>query len=151
LSAVTEDMLRTYADSDGLGLAALVRKGELTPIELVETAVATIEKLNPQLNAVIHKLYEMGRSVASEVDLSAPFAGVPYLLKELRTRWKGAPVTGSSSYLRNVRDDSDTEVVKRIKAMGFVLVGKSNAPETAGRFQRTPSSTAPRSTRGERA
>jgi hypothetical protein len=41
---VTEDMLRTYADSDGLGLAALVRKGELTPIELVETAVATIEK-----------------------------------------------------------------------------------------------------------
>jgi hypothetical protein len=52
LSAVTEDMLRTYADSDGLALAALVRKGELTPIELVETAVATIEKLNPQLNAL---------------------------------------------------------------------------------------------------
>src|ERR1700680_3677577 len=72
-------MLRTYADSDGLGLAALVRKGELTPIELVETAVATIEKLNPQLNAIIHKLYEMGRSVANEVDPSAPFAGVPLL------------------------------------------------------------------------
>ena len=62
MSAVTEDMLRAYADSDGLGLAALVRKGELTPIELEETAVATIEKLNPQLNAVIRKLYEMGRS-----------------------------------------------------------------------------------------
>src|SRR5271155_4723690 len=108
-------MLRTYADSDGLGLAALVRKGELTPIELVETAVVVIEKLNPHLNAVINKLYDMGRSAAKGVDSNAPFAGVPYLLKELRTRWKDAPVTGSSYYLRNVRADSDTEVVKRIK------------------------------------
>ena len=151
LSAVTEDMLRTYADSDGLGLAALVRKGELTPIELVETAVATIEKLNPQLNAVIHKLYEMGRSVANEVDPSAPFAGVPFLLKELRTRWKGAPVTGSSHYLKDVRADSDTEVVKRIKAAGFLLVGKSNAPENGWSLKPNRSSTAPRSTLGERA
>jgi amidase len=138
LSAVTEDMLRTYADSDGLELAALVRKGELTPIELVETAVATIEKLNPQLNAVIHKLYDMGRSAAKEVDLNAPFAGVPYLLKELRTRWKGAPVTGSSYYLKDVRADSDTEVVKRIKAAGFLLVGKSNAPENGWSLSTEP-------------
>jgi amidase len=64
VSAVTQDMLRTYADSDGVGLAALVRKGELTPTELVEAAVATIEKVNPQLNAVISKLYDMGRSAA---------------------------------------------------------------------------------------
>src|ERR1700733_6679973 len=131
-------MLRTYADSDGLGLAALVRKGELTPIELVETAIATIEKLNPQLNAVIHKLYEMGRSVANEVDPSAPFAGVPFLLKELRTRWKGAPVTGSSHYLKDVRADSDTEVVKRIKAAGFLLVGKSNAPQNGWSLSTEP-------------
>ena len=129
MSSVTGDMLRAYADSDGLGLAALVRKGEVSPIELVETAVATVEKLNPQLNAVISKLYDMGRAAAHDVDRNAPFAGVPYLLKELRTRWKDAPVTGSSSYLRNVRADSDTEVVKRIKAAGFLLVGKSNAPE----------------------
>ncbi len=138
MSAVTQDMLRTYADSDGLGLAALVRKGELTPIELVETAVVTIEKLNPQLNAVINKLYDMGRSAAQEVDLEAPFAGVPYLLKELRTRWKGAPVTGSSFYLKNVRADSDTEVVKRIKAAGFLLVGKSNAPENGWSLSTEP-------------
>jgi amidase len=129
VSAVTQDMLRTYADSDGLGLAALVRRGELTSIELVETAVATIEKLNPHLNAVIHKLYDMGRLVADDIDVNAAFAGIPYLLKELRARWKGAPVTGSSYYLRNVRADSDTEVVRRIKAAGFLLVGKSNAPE----------------------
>jgi amidase len=135
---VTEDMLRTYADSDGLGLAALVRKGEVAPIELVETAVVAIEKINPQLNAVISKLYDMGRAAAKDVDLNAPFAGVPYLLKELRTKWKDAPVTGSSSYLRNVRADSDTEVVKRIKAAGFLLVGKSNAPENGWSLSTEP-------------
>jgi amidase len=90
------------------------------------------------LNAVIHKLYEMGRSAAKEVDPGAPFAGVPFLLKELRTRWKGAPVTGSSYYLRNVRADSDTEVVKRIKAAGFLLVGKSNAPENGWSLSTEP-------------
>lgn len=140
MSAVTQDMLRTYADSDGVGLAALVRKGELTPTELVEAAVATIEKVNPQLNAVISKLYDMGRSAATEVDLNAPFAGVPYLLKELRTKWKGAPVTGSSHYLKDVRADSDTEVVRRIKAAGFLLVGKSNAPENGWALSTDPSS-----------
>ena len=135
---MTEDMLRTYADSDGLGLAALVRKGEVAPIELVETAVVAIEKINPQLNAVISKLYDMGRAAAKDVDLNAPFAGVPYLLKELRTKWKDAPVTGSSSYLRNVRADSDTEVVKRTKAAGFLLVGKSNAPENGWSLSTEP-------------
>ena len=79
MRAVTEDMLRTYADNDGVGLAALVRKGEVAPIELVETAVVAIEKINPQLNAVISKLYDMGRAAAKDVDLNAPFAGVPYL------------------------------------------------------------------------
>jgi amidase len=138
LSAVTQDMLRTYAESDALGLAALVRKGELTPIELVEIAVVAIEKVNPQLNAVINKLYDMGRAAAQDVNPNAPFAGVPYLLKELRTRWKDAPVTGSSSYLKNVRADLDTEVVRRIKAAGFLLVGKSNAPENGWSLSTEP-------------
>src|ERR1700677_1284388 len=105
-------MLRTYADGDGLGLAALVRNGDLTASELVETAVVTFERLNPHLNAVIHKLYDMGRLAADNVDVNTPFAGVPYLLKELRTKWKGAPVTGSSQYLKDIRADSDTEVVR---------------------------------------
>ena len=70
--------------------------------------------------------------------MNAPFAGVPFLLKELRTKWKGAPVTGSSYYLRNVRANSDTEVVKRIKAAGFLLVGKSNAPENGWSLSTEP-------------
>ena len=129
MAAITESLLRTYAESDGLGLAQLVHKGEVAPIELVEAAVVTIEKLNPSLNAVIHKLYDMGRDAAASVDRESLFAGVPYLLKELATSWNGAPNTNSSYYLKDVVADFDAEVVTRLKRAGFLLVGKSNAPE----------------------
>ena len=135
---ITESLLRTYAESDGLGLAELVQKGEVAPIELVEAAVMTIEKFNPELNAVIHKLYDMGREAAQSVDLNARFAGVPFLLKELATSWKGAPNTNSSYYLKDVVADFDAEVVTRLKDAGFLLVGKSNAPENGWSISTEP-------------
>ncbi|PSJ55986.1 amidase [Kumtagia ephedrae] len=138
MPGVTESLLRTYADSDGLALAGLVRKGEVSPGELVEAAVATIEKLNPELNAVVHKLYDIGRMAAVAVDREAPFAGVPYLLKELATSWKGTPNTNSSVYLKDVVADFDAEVVTRIKKAGFLLVGKSNAPENGWSISTEP-------------
>ncbi|MEW9807093.1 amidase [Mesorhizobium marinum] len=136
--ATTDDLKRTYVDSDGLALAELVHKGEVQPIELVETAVSIIEELNPKLNAVIHKLYDMGRDAAKTVDRQATFAGVPYLLKELATSWKGAPNTNSCFYLKDVVSDSDAEVVTRLKAAGFLLVGKSNAPENGWSISTEP-------------
>jgi amidase len=129
MAAVSDDILRTYVESDGVALAQLVRNGEVTPAELVEAAVTVIERLNPRLNAVIHKLYEMGREAAVSVDRSALFAGVPYLLKELGTAWKGAPLTNSSFFLKDLVAADDFEVVRRLKKAGFLLVGKSNAPE----------------------
>lgn len=129
MSAVTESLLETYTETDALGLAELVHKGEVEPAELVEAAVTVIEKLNPELNAVIHRLYDMGRERAGKIDRKAPFAGVPYLLKELASSWEGAPLTNSCHYLKDVIADSDTVAVERIKASGLVLVGKSNAPE----------------------
>src|SRR4051812_35021415 len=127
--AVSEALIRTYVESDGVALAELVRKREVAPAELVEAAVTVIERLNPRLNAVIHKLYDFGRKAAAGVDRSALFAGVPYLLKELGTAWKGAPLTNSSYFLRDLVAADDFEVVKRLKKAGFLLVGKSNAPE----------------------
>ncbi|RUV35503.1 amidase, partial [Mesorhizobium sp. M7A.F.Ca.MR.228.00.0.0] len=111
-----------------LDLAALVKRGDVSPAELVEAAITLVERLNPALNAVIHRLYDMARAQAETVDTSAPFAGVPFLLKELASSWTGAPNTNSSFYLRDVVADFDTEVVRRMKAAGLVLVGKSNAP-----------------------
>ena len=127
--AITDSLLKTYADADGLELGGMVNRGDVSPSELVECAVTVIERLNPSLNAVIHKLYDMGRKAAETVDRSAPFAGVPYLLKELASSWEGAPTTNSSYYLKDLVATFDGEAVKRTKAAGFLLVGKSNAPE----------------------
>src|SRR5690242_570512 len=129
MAAVSKSLLETYTQSDALALAGLVKRGEVSPAELVEAAITTIERLNPQLNAVIHRLYDMARAQATTVDRDAPFAGVPYLLKELASSWTGAPLTNSCRYLKDFVADSDSEVVRRIKAAGLILVGKSNAPE----------------------
>ncbi|MFC3326538.1 amidase [Mesorhizobium cantuariense] len=129
MAAVTDSLLKTYAESDALDLAGLVRSGQVSPAELVEAAITLVERLNPALNAVIHRLYDMARAQAGTVDTSAPFAGVPFLLKELASSWTGAPNTNSCFYLKDVVADFDTEVVRRMKAAGLVLVGKSNAPE----------------------
>ena len=83
-----DDLARTYAAQDGLGLAALVATGEVAPREFVETAIAAIERLNPHLNAVVHELYDIGRAAAAAGPRQAPFAGVPYLVKELGTELK---------------------------------------------------------------
>ncbi|MEO4042197.1 amidase [Hoeflea sp. CAU 1731] len=138
MAPVTESLIREYSEADGLELGERVRKGEVSPEELVEAAIVNIEKLNPALNAVIHKLYDMGRAEAAAIDRQSPFAGVPYLLKELATAWEGAPNTNSSRYLKDVIADADAEVVKRIKKAGFVLVGKSNAPENGWSISTEP-------------
>jgi len=128
--SVTDDLVRLYADSDALALGALVRAGQVTAEELVETALLAIDRVNPQLNAVVHRLEDMARAqLASGVPRDAPFTGVPYLLKELASMWEGAPLTNSCAWLRGVRAPADSEATRRIKAAGFVLVGKCNAPE----------------------
>ena len=130
MTSVTDDLLRLYVESDALALGALVRKGEVSAAELVEAALTVIARDNPRLNAVVNRLDDMARAqVAAGVPSAAPFAGVPYLLKELASMWQGAPLTNSCSWLRDVRAPADSEAVRRIKAAGFVLVGKSNAPE----------------------
>ncbi|MGI6856438.1 amidase [Mesorhizobium sp. 1B3] len=138
MSAVSESLLQTYAESDALGLADLVRRGEASPAELVEAAITMIDRLDPQLNAVIHRLYDMARASAATVDRNAPFAGVPFLLKELATSWTGAPNTNSSYYLKDVVSDFDAEAVRRMKAAGLILVGKSNAPENGWSISTEP-------------
>ena len=130
MTIVTDDLFRTYHENDALGLAALVRKGEVTAAELVETALTVIEREDPKLNAVIHRLDDMARAqVASGLPSGAPFAGVPFLLKELASMWQGTPLTNSCAWMRGLRAPADSEATRRIKAAGFVLVGKSNAPE----------------------
>ncbi|WP_112321948.1 amidase [Oceanibium sediminis] len=124
------DIDTLYRTSDGVGLAGLVAKGDLAPIDLVEAGVRAIEELNPSLNAVIHKLYDMGREGAKNVvPGSGPLAGVPFLLKELASSWEGAPLTNASRFLKDQVAPADSEISRRLRAGGLLLLGKSNAPE----------------------
>lgn len=118
-----------YAKYDGLGLAELVRKTEVKPSELVEEAIRRIDQLNPQINAVIQKTYDLARE-AAEGDLpDGPFKGVPFLLKDLTITLAGVPTCNGSRFHRHFVPDHDSELVKRHKASGVIILGKTNTPE----------------------
>ena len=118
-----------YADYDGMGLAALVAKGDVAPIDLVEACVERIEAHNPTLNAVVHKAYDEARVVAQEPLPEGPFKGVPFLIKDLGLEVRGWPRTSASHFACVDADTRDSELVKRYRAAGVVLVGKTNTPE----------------------
>ena len=118
-----------YDKYDGLGLAALVSKKEVKPGELVEEAISRIEKINPSINAVIHKMYKQARK-AAEGDLpDGAFKGVPFLLKDLLTSYAGAPLSNGSRLFKDFVPDHDSELVKRFKEAGVIIIGKTNLPE----------------------
>ena len=118
-----------YSNYDGLGLAELVRKGEVEPGDLVEEAIDRIEKLNPQLNAVVYKLYDIGRAEIDSGLPTGPFRGVPFLLKDLLAAYAGVPMSSASRFFKDYVPDHDSEIVKRYKAAGLVTLGRTNAPE----------------------
>ncbi len=121
-----------YSRYDGLGLAGLVRRKEVQPAELVEQAIDGIERLNPTLNAVIHKMYDSARATARDATRGAidgPFAGVPYLVKDIFQALAGAPLTNGSRFLRDYVPGHDSEIIRRMKASGLIVLGKTNVPE----------------------
>ena len=125
---------------DALGLAELMRKRELAPTEVVETTISHIEKLNPSLNAVIHKMYDEARrvalvweqAIAADGAPNAPFCGVPFFLKDLLAEYKGAPFNEGCRALKDYVSKVDSELVTRQKAAGLVICGKTNTPEFGG-------------------
>lgn len=120
---------RDYDKYDGLGLAALVRRRKVKPVELVEEAVARIERYNPSLNAVIHKMYGPALEAADSALPQGPFRGVPFLLKDLIACFRGEPLTNSSRFFRDYVPDFDSELVSRYKNAGLIVIGKTNTPE----------------------
>ena len=121
--------LSDYNNCDGLGLAELVRNKEAKPSELVEEAISHVEKLNTQLNTVIHKMYDDAREAAESYLPDGPFKGVPFLLKDLVVAYAGTPTSSGSRFLKDFVPDHDSEIVRRFKAAGVVIVGKTNTPE----------------------
>jgi amidase len=118
-----------YDRHDALGLAELVRTRQVSAAELVETAIAHIEAINPRLNAVIHAMYDHARAAAAQPLPSGPFAGVPFLVKDLVSEVAGVPFNAGSHALHGYVPDHDSHLMARFRAAGLILVGKTNTPE----------------------
>ena len=118
-----------YRRHDGLGLAELVRTGQVSPLELVDEAIARIEALNPLLNAVVRPMFEQARAAAAGPLPDGPFRGVPFLLKDLLATVQGEPTSCGNRLLAAVPWPHDSELVRRFRAAGLVVVGKTNTPE----------------------
>jgi amidase len=118
------------AGLDGLGQAELVRLGEVTPQELVEAAIERVDRLNPVVNAVVTPLYDRAlAAVGAPTPASGPFAGVPYLLKDLIVEVAGTRFTEGSRFLRANVSTIDSALVTRLERAGLIILGKTNTPE----------------------
>jgi amidase len=118
-----------YSDYDGLGLAALVAKGDVSPRELVEAAIERIERHNPAINAVVHKAYDEARAAAEGPLPEGPFKGAPFLVKDLLIAVAGWPRTSGSRFCAGVVDDQDSGLMRRYRQSGVVPLGKTSCPE----------------------
>jgi amidase len=129
MATISSDLTRLYAESDALSLAALVQRGEVSALELTEVAISIIEALNPRLNAVVIKTFDLARTTAAAAPSEGRFAGVPFLLKDIGSMWAGTRMTAGMAYRKDLVCGYDSELARRIKAAGFVLLGRTNVPE----------------------
>jgi len=115
---------------DATAQAEKIRRGEVSPEDLLEQTIARIEKLNPALNAIVIPLFEKARREARSAPQSL-FRGVPYILKDLSLFSKGDPYVAGVAALKaaGYRSDHDSYFVERMRAAGFVLTGRANSPE----------------------
>jgi amidase len=119
-----------YGNLDGLALAELVRRGQVSPGELLEEAIARAERVNPRINAIVAPLYDQARREAAALPASdGPFRGLPLLLKDLDAALAGVPLTAASRYLANYRPARDATIVQRFRRAGAIVFGKTNLPE----------------------
>ena len=118
-----------YGRYDAVGLAALVRAGDVTPEALLDEALARTAAVNPQLNAVIHLMEGRAREAIAAGLPDGPFRGVPFLLKDLMTAYAGEPMRSGSRLFRDFVAPADEELTRRYKAAGLVIFGKTNTPE----------------------
>lgn len=122
-------MIGDYAAYDALGLAELIRTRRISAGELLETVLARIAAVNPRINAIVTPLYDQARAAVREGLPEGPFAGVPYVFKELVVSVMGAPTTSASRLFARNMPAADSEIVARCRRAGLVVIGKTNSSE----------------------
>jgi amidase len=118
-----------YERHDATGLAEMVRSRQVHPLELFEAAARRIEVLNPRLNAVVYPDLDRAREEAAGEPREGPFAGVPFLVKDLGAAVAGLPYTMSSRSRLGYVPQEDNEIVARYRRAGLIILGKTNTPE----------------------
>ena len=126
-SATADELMRM----DATDQASVVRNGQVAADELVEASILQIGKLNPMLNAVIHPMFEKANGQIAKVRSGAPFAGVPFLVKDILCHTAGDPYHMGMQFLRRLdhHETLDSFLASRFRAAGFVFVGKTNTSE----------------------
>ena len=117
-----------YGSYDGVGLAELVRRKQVTPKELLDEAIARTAKIDPQINAVVVKHYDYAERQIDNGLPDGPFIGVPFLLKDLDILEGTRTTSGASVYKDNVADHTST-LAQRFLNAGLTILGKSATPE----------------------
>jgi amidase len=117
-----------YGNYDGLGLADLVRRKQVTPRELLDEAIARTAEVDPQINAVVVKHYDYAARQIERGEPSGPFSGVPFLLKDLDILEGTRTTSGATLYKDNIADHTGT-LAQRFLNAGLTIFGKSSTPE----------------------
>ena len=118
-----------YASHDAVGLAALIRNGDVSAAEVLDAAIARTEAVDPLINAVVLKHYNLARATLARGAPAGALAGVPWLLKDLGIRLAGTVTTGGSAFFRDDVARFDSTLVERYRRGGLVIFGKTAAPE----------------------
>lgn len=121
--------MKEFSSHDALSLAELVRTKQVSARELVAASIERIESLNPRINAVVHRMFDGALKLADAPRGDGPFDGVPFMLKDLLSWYAGEPITSGSRLYKGWIPPHDTEIVRRYRKAGVIVVGKTNTPE----------------------
>lgn len=121
--------MQDYSSHDAIGLAQLVRGGDVSVPELVEAAIARIEQLDRRINAVVYRDFDRAREMAVGPLPDGPFTGVPFLVKDFGISVAGWPCTSGSRFCAEVVDRQDSGLTRRYREAGVVMLGRGASSE----------------------
>jgi amidase len=119
---------REYANCDAIELAMRISRGDVNAVEVLDLAYGLIDRLDPQVNAFVHREAELAYATARSPS-RGPLSGVPIAMKDCVGGVRGAIRDYGSRLATGLRLDTDDEVVVRLKAAGLVPMGTTNVPE----------------------
>lgn len=133
--------LSDYTNHDALGLAELIASRQVSAAEVSAAALQAIELINPRINAVVESWSDETPEPSGPVP--APFAGVPFLIKDLAITMKGRRNELGSRLAAGIVADADSTLMSRFREAGLVTIGRTSTPEFAISTTTEPLATGP--------